>query len=129
MAIRVDCPKCKQTLEAPDELGGRTAICPSCRAKMQLPGTPPVVMATAIAPAPTSAPAEPEVKATFARPETKLDAAQPVDRIEFMVSDVRAELRSINRKLGCLIVVFVLAVVAGVVAAMILINQAGRLVL
>src|SRR5215470_8334738 len=99
MAIRVDCPKCKQTLEAPDELGGRTAICPSCRTKMQLPPGPPIVMATAMAPPPISAPAETETKTVVARPETKLDVAQPVDRIEFMVSDVRVELRSINRKL------------------------------
>src|SRR5262245_49510626 len=101
MAIRVDCPKCKQTLEAPDELGGRTAICPSCRTKMQLPPAPPVVITPAAEPsAPVSAPAQPEA--------TKTLIAQPVDRIEFMVSDVRAELRSINRKFGCLIVLFLL---------------------
>src|SRR5215475_12804108 len=102
MAIRVDCPKCKQTLEAPDELGGRTAICPSCRTKMQLPAAPPVVIAPAATAPPMSAPLPPDGRTVIAQPETKAGAAQPVDRIEFMVSDVRVDLRSINRKLGCL---------------------------
>jgi hypothetical protein len=127
MAIRVDCPKCKQTLEAPDELGGRTAICPSCRTKMQLPGAPPVVITPAAAASPVSASLPPDPTTVAARPEIKPGAAEPVDRIEFMVSDVRVELRSINRKLSCLIVVFVFAVVAGIAAAVILINLAGRL--
>jgi hypothetical protein len=126
MAIRVECPKCKQTLEAPDELGGRTAICPSCRTKMQLPAAPPVV----IAPAAEATPPASAASSTPPQSEaTKTLVAQPVDRIEFMVSDVRAELRSINRKFGCLIVLFVLALAAGITAAVILINQAGRLTL
>jgi hypothetical protein len=129
MAIRVDCPKCKQTLEAPDELGGRTAICPRCRTKMQLPAAPPAIVAPVPGPVPISTPLQPEANTGVPRPETKIDPAQSVDRIEFMVSDVRAELRSINRKLGCLIVVFVFAVVAGIVAAVVLIHQAARLVL
>lgn len=93
---------------------------------MQLPAAPAVVVAPAAGAPPLSAPVQADAKSLPAPPETKAGAAQPVDRIEFMVSDVRAELRSINRKLGCLIVVLVVAVVAGIAAAVVLINQMGR---
>src|SRR3954468_7822344 len=94
VAIRVECPKCNQTLEAPDEIAGRTAICPTCRTKVQIPSTP----ASGL-PAPLPIPQDLEPKP---RP------ARPVERIESMVSDVRAELRTLNRRVGCLIAFFVL---------------------
>jgi hypothetical protein len=37
MAIRVECPTCHQTLEAPDEYAGRAAKCPKCSSVVQLP--------------------------------------------------------------------------------------------
>ena len=101
---------------------------------MQLPAAPPLVIAPAagfdkLTTGEVTAPASPHVSAATQPEATKPLVAEPVDRIEFMVSDIRAELRSINRKFGCLIVLFVLALAAGIAAAVILINQAGRLTL
>jgi DNA-directed RNA polymerase subunit M/transcription elongation factor TFIIS len=38
MAIKFDCPHCKQALEAKDdELAGKTGSCPKCNKEIQLP--------------------------------------------------------------------------------------------
>ena len=113
MAIRVECPKCKQTLEAPDEFAGRVAICPACRTKVQIPATPASDVLPSV-PAPQPLEAKP-------RP------AKSVDRIEFMVSDVRAELRTLNRRLGCLIAFLAIVAIIGLAAAYVLLNRASQL--
>lgn len=113
MAIRVACPKCNQTLEAPDEFAGRVAICPACRTKVQIPGAPAIV-----GPAPVPSAQGPE-----ARPRP----TRPIERIESMVSDVRAEMRAINRKLGCLIAIVVVIAIAGCVAAATMLRGASVL--
>jgi uncharacterized Zn finger protein (UPF0148 family) len=122
VAIRVECPQCKQTLEAPDEFAGRVAICPACRTKVQIPSTPmtPVVPATSASDA--AAPvATPQPLASKPRP------TRSVDRIESIVSDVRAELRTLNRRLGCLIGLVVVVAALGFAAAFYLLHQATRL--
>ena len=113
MAIRVECPKCNQTLEAPDEIAGRTAICPTCRTKVQIPPTPASDLPTAI-PVPQQLDPKP-------RP------AKPVERIESMISDVRAELRTLNRRVGCLMAFFVLIAILGFAAAFVLLDRASHL--
>src|SRR5262249_24313724 len=35
--IRFACPSCNRTLQAPENRGGTTAVCPGCRAQMQIP--------------------------------------------------------------------------------------------
>jgi hypothetical protein len=114
VAIRVECPKCNQTLEAPDEIAGRAAICPTCRTKVQIPPTPANDVLT---PVPTPQPAEPKPR-----------QAKSADRIESIVSDVRAELRTLNSRIGCLIVLFLIAAIIGI-AAIILFNRATQLYL
>jgi hypothetical protein len=118
VAIRVECPQCKQTLEAPDEFAGRVAICPACRTKVQIP---PVQVPTVPA---SDAPSQ---LATPQPPETKPRPTKSVDRIESMVSDVRAELRTLNRRLGCLIGLVFVAAVLGLGAAYYLLHQASWL--
>ena len=113
MAIRVECPNCNQTLEAPDEIAGRAAICPTCRTKVQIPSTPASAVLT---PVPIPQPPQPN-----SRP------AKSMDRIESIVSDVRAELRTLNRRLGCLIAFFIIVAVIGFGTAIVLFNRAIQL--
>jgi hypothetical protein len=40
MPIKVECPQCKKTLNAPDGAAGRTAACPKCNGQIRIPGTP-----------------------------------------------------------------------------------------
>jgi hypothetical protein len=122
VAIRVECPQCQQTLEAPDEFAGRVAICPACRTKVQIPSMP-VMPPTAVIPtsdlvatAPTPTPLEKKPRPT-----------RSVDRIESMVSDVRAELRTLNRRLGCLIGLVAVVAAIGLAAAYFLFHQASSL--
>jgi hypothetical protein len=118
VAIRVECPNCKQTLESPDEFAGRVAICPACRTKVQIPS---VQIPTAPA-----AGAPPQL--TTPQPlETKPRPTRSVDRIESIASDVRAELRTLNRRLGCLIGLVVIVAALGSAAAFFLLHQASEL--
>jgi hypothetical protein len=113
VAIRVECPKCNQTLEAPDEIAGRAAICPTCRTKVQIP---PMPANDVLIPVPTPRPPEPKPLPT-----------KSIDRIESIVSDVRAELRTLNRRLGCLIAFFVVVAIIGFATAIVLFNRATQL--
>jgi hypothetical protein len=129
VAIRVECPNCKQTLESPDEFAGRVAICPACRTKVQIPSLPPTAtspQATPLLPPPTSGdPLAPQQ--TAKPPDTKARPTKSVDRIESMVSDVRAELRTLNRRLGCLIGLIVVVAALGLAAGYFLLHQASWL--
>jgi hypothetical protein len=118
VAIRVECPNCKQTLEAPDEFAGRVAICPACRTRVQIPSVQiPAARAIDAPPQPTS----PQPLETKPRP------TRSVDRIESIASDVRAELRTLNRRLGCLIGLVVIIAALGITAAYLLFRQASQL--
>lgn len=37
MAIKVTCPKCLQTIKAPDSFAGKQGICPACREPVKIP--------------------------------------------------------------------------------------------
>ena len=118
MAIRVECPNCKQTLEAPDEFAGRVAICPACRTRVQIPSVQ----------APTAPASDALAQLTTPQPpETKPRPARSVDRIESIASDVRAELRTLNRRLGCLIGLVVVVAALGFAAGFFLLHQASQL--
>jgi hypothetical protein len=118
VAIRVECPNCKQTLEAPDEFAGRAAICPACRTKVQIP---PVQV-------PAAPPSDVTPQLTTSQlPETKSSPTTSVDRIESIASDIRAELRTLNRRLGCLIGLVVIIAALGITAAYLLFHQVSQL--
>ena len=36
--IRTSCPHCNQTIEAPEEMAGQVAGCPTCGGEMVIPG-------------------------------------------------------------------------------------------
>jgi hypothetical protein len=40
MPIKVVCPQCNKSLNAPDGAAGRTATCPKCKGQIRIPGTP-----------------------------------------------------------------------------------------
>jgi hypothetical protein len=40
MPIKVECPQCKKSLNAPHGATGRTATCPKCKGQIRIPGTP-----------------------------------------------------------------------------------------
>jgi hypothetical protein len=40
MPIKVVCPQCNKSLNAPDSAAGRTAACPKCKGQLRIPGTP-----------------------------------------------------------------------------------------
>jgi predicted RNA-binding Zn-ribbon protein involved in translation (DUF1610 family) len=40
MAIKFDCPACGKTTQAPDEMAGRKARCPLCKAVIEVPSAP-----------------------------------------------------------------------------------------
>ena len=52
--IRVKCPKCEKVLGLDDSKAGSPALCPACKQKFMVPGTP--------AKAPASAAAKPDDK-------------------------------------------------------------------
>jgi hypothetical protein len=126
VAIRVECPNCKQTLEAPDEFVGRVAICPACRTRVQIPSSqssaapptrPPAVTASEV----FLPSATPQFPATTPSPTTS------VDRIESIASDIRAELRTLNRRLGCLIILIAVVAAIGFFGAYTLLHGIGQL--
>ena len=61
MSIRVVCPSCKQTVQAPDNAGGRSGKCPFCQQSIQIPM--PGAAAAPAAPPPAPAPAAPAASA------------------------------------------------------------------
>ena len=75
MAIALPCPKCKAKLKGPDQLVGRTLKCPGC-------GTPVLITANAIVPAPPSEqkapPPPPAAKPKPAAPPSLFDATDDV---------------------------------------------------
>ncbi len=38
--INFDCPHCGQNIDAPEQIAGRMAPCPNCKAVVQIPGEP-----------------------------------------------------------------------------------------
>ena len=54
--MQVQCPGCRQVVQAADEHAGKIVKCPSCGAQMQLPGAP-----ASIPPSPPPPPASPQV--------------------------------------------------------------------